>query len=81
MNTEPITRAALTRRLEEIFKTRAERVAFVLGAPELSYGEVADVVADVRVTVENVGLLTPSTVPTMAQPLLLGSLPLKSRWD
>ncbi|MCX6623438.1 MAG: hypothetical protein NTY38_20710 [Acidobacteria bacterium] len=81
INAEPVTRAALHRRLEELFATRAERVAFVLGAPELSYGEVAEVVAIVRQTVGNVGLLTASTIPTQEQPLLYGPFPLKTRWD
>src|SRR5215475_12985512 len=41
VNTEPITEQALGQRLEEIFKTRAERVVFVKGDPELEYSWVA----------------------------------------
>lgn len=41
VNTEPITEQALGPRLEEIFKTRAERVVFVKGDPDLEYSYVA----------------------------------------
>jgi biopolymer transport protein ExbD len=73
INSEPITRAELTGRLKQIFSTRAEPIAFILGAPELNYGEVADVVARVRLAVRSVGLLTPATVPTMDESLLHAS--------
>jgi biopolymer transport protein ExbD len=41
INTEPTTEQALGQRLEEIFKTRAERVVFVKGDPDLEYSYVA----------------------------------------
>jgi len=41
INTEPVTEAQLGPRLEEIFKTRAERVVFVKGDPDLEYNYVA----------------------------------------
>jgi biopolymer transport protein ExbD len=84
INSEPLNRANLAHRLEEIFRTRAERAAYVLGAPEISFGEVADVIGIVRDVVPNVGLLTPSTVPTMSEPLVrwpLGSYPVKTVWN
>jgi biopolymer transport protein ExbD len=81
INSEPVPAAMCAKRLEEIFRTRAERPAYVLGAPELSYGEVADVVDTVRRFSPNVYLLTPSSVPTMEQPLLRGAFPVKSHWQ
>ena len=44
VNTEPITEPALGKRLEDIFKTRAERIMFVKGDPEIEYKWVADVI-------------------------------------
>ena len=37
INTEPVAGSAAWQRLEEIFKTRAERVMFVKGDPDLEY--------------------------------------------
>jgi len=81
LNSEPLSRTELARRLDQIFMTRAERVAYVLGGPNISFGEVADVIGIMRVIVPNVGLLTPSTVPTMREPLLNGSFPVKTAWN
>jgi biopolymer transport protein ExbD len=81
INSEPVSQATLPNRLEALFKTRAEPVAYVYGAPELSYGEVANVVGIVRRAVGNVGLLTSKTIPTMSEPVLRGAFPIKSRWD
>lgn len=83
INSEPIKPNELVRRLDEIFRTRVERVAYVLGAPDIPFGEVAGVIGAVREVVPNVGLLTPSTVPTMSEPLLQwpnGSYPVKTVW-
>ena len=80
INAEPVKQATLPHRLEEVFRTRAEPIAYVYGAPELSYGEVAGIITTVRQAVGNVGLLTPATIPTMEEPLLGGSFPIKSRW-
>ena len=44
INQDDITAAALGPRLEEIFKTRAERVVFVKGDPSLEYSWVAKVI-------------------------------------
>ena len=41
INAEPTTEDTLGPRLEEIFKTRAERVVFVKGDPDLEYRYVA----------------------------------------
>jgi biopolymer transport protein TolR len=44
VNAEPITESALGKRLEDIFKTRAERIMFVKGDPEIEYRWVAEVI-------------------------------------
>jgi biopolymer transport protein ExbD len=44
VNTEPIEEAALGKRLEDIFKTRAERIMFVKGDPDIEYRYVAEVI-------------------------------------
>ena len=44
INAEPTTQDALGPRLEDIFKSRAERVVFVKGDPQLEYQVVAQVI-------------------------------------
>jgi biopolymer transport protein ExbD len=44
VNTEPIEEPALGKRLEDIFKTRAERIMFVKGDPDIEYRYVAEVI-------------------------------------
>ena len=44
VNTEPIDEPALGKRLEDIFKTRAERIMFVKGDPDIEYRWVAEVI-------------------------------------
>ena len=59
INTEPVTEESLGKRLEEIFKTRAERVVFVKGAPSLEFGPVARVIdAAHGAGIDKVGLMT-----------------------
>ncbi len=59
INQEQVTEATLGPRLEEIFKTRAERVAFVKGEGTLEFQEVARVIDIAKgAGVEKVGLLT-----------------------
>ena len=41
INQDPVQESNLQQRLEEIFKTRAERVVFVKGDPDLEYSYVA----------------------------------------
>ena len=41
LNQDPIEERALGARLEEVFKTRAERVVFVKGDPDLDFSVVA----------------------------------------
>ncbi|HZU29189.1 MAG TPA: biopolymer transporter ExbD [Bryobacteraceae bacterium] len=60
LNQEPIDMARLGPRLEEVFKTRAERVVFVKGDPNLEYRSVAQAI-DVAhgAGIDKVGLMTP----------------------
>jgi len=44
INAEPTDESKLGARLEDIFKTRAERVVFVRGDPDLQYRYVAQVI-------------------------------------
>jgi biopolymer transport protein TolR len=44
VNAEPIDEAALGKRLEDIFKTRAERIMFVKGDGDIEYKWVAEVI-------------------------------------
>jgi len=60
LNTEPVTEAQLGPRLEEIFKTRAERVVFVKGDPDLDFGAVAKAIDIAKgAGLDKVGLMTP----------------------
>ncbi|MBM3761062.1 MAG: biopolymer transporter ExbD [Acidobacteria bacterium] len=59
INQEPILFENLGKRLEDIFKTRAERVCFVKGDPDLEYQEVAKVIDVAKgVGIDQVGLMT-----------------------
>ena len=44
LNTDPIAESALQQRLTDVFKTRAERIMFVKGDPDIEYRYVAEVV-------------------------------------
>jgi biopolymer transport protein TolR len=59
LNTEDIDEAKLGTRLEEIFKTRAERVVFVKGAPELEFQYVARAIDIAKgAGIDKIGLMT-----------------------
>ncbi len=60
INQEPVTYETLDARLEEIFKMRASRIAFIRGDAPVEFGVVAKVI-DVMHTsgIASVGLLTP----------------------
>jgi biopolymer transport protein ExbD len=60
INQEQVTDARLGTRLEEIFKTRAERVIFVKGDDDLEFQNVAKVIDIAKgVGIDKVGLMTP----------------------
>lgn len=44
INTDPIAESALQKRLEDVFRTRAERIMFVKGDPDIEYKWVAEVI-------------------------------------
>ncbi len=59
INREPVTLSALGPRLESILKTRNERVVFVKGDPDLSFGDVAAIIDIARgAGAEKIGLIT-----------------------
>jgi len=60
LNTENITEEKLGSRLEEVFKTRAERVVFVKGDPDLEFRDVAKAIDIAKgAGIDKVGLMTP----------------------
>jgi biopolymer transport protein ExbD len=60
LNTEPTDESRLGARLEEVFKTRAERVVFVKGDPDLEYRYVARAIDIARgAGMDKIGLMTP----------------------
>jgi biopolymer transport protein TolR len=60
INTEPTDENKLGPRLEEIFKTRAERLIFVKGDPDLEFQDIAKVIDIAKgVGIDKVGLMTP----------------------
>jgi len=59
INQEPTDEAKLGPRLEEIFKTRAERLVFVKGDPDLEYQYVAKAIDIAHgAGIDKVGLMT-----------------------
>ena len=60
LNTESVTEDRLGARLEEVFKTRAERVVFVKGDPDLEFRDVARCIDIAKgAGIDKVGLMTP----------------------
>jgi len=59
INQDPISLQDLGPRLEEIFKTRNERVMFVKGDPSVSFGDVAQVIDVAKgAGIDKIGLIT-----------------------
>ena len=59
INRDPTAKDLLGNRLQDIFKTRAERVMFVRGAPDLEFIEIAEVIDIAKgAGVDKIGLLT-----------------------
>ena len=60
LNQDPIPENRLQDRLNEIFKTRAERVVFVKGDPDLDFQTVAHAIDIAKgANMDKVGLMTP----------------------
>ena len=63
INQEPTDWSALGPRLSDIFKERAEKVAFVKGAEEVPFAQVARAIDVMRgAGIDHVGLITPGTM-------------------
>jgi biopolymer transport protein TolR len=60
LNQDPIQESQLQDRLMEVFKTRAERVVFVKGDPDLDFQTVAHAIDIAKgANMDKVGLMTP----------------------
>lgn len=60
INGQPIKEADLQNRLEDIFKTRATKVVFVKGDPDVDYRYVAMAIDDAKgAGLDKVGIMTP----------------------
>ena len=60
LNQDPIEESRLGARLEEVFKTRAERVVFVKGDPDLDFQTVARAIDIAKgAGIDKIGLMTP----------------------
>ena len=60
LNTESINEERLGARLEEVFKTRAERVVFVKADPDLEFQNVARAIDIAKgAGIDKIGLMTP----------------------
>ena len=59
INQDAVTKDQLVARLIDIFKTRAERVMFVKGDPDVLFGDVAEVIDIAKgAQIDKVGLIT-----------------------
>lgn len=60
INGQPIKEPDLQARLEDIFKTRATKVVFVKGDPDIDYRYVAVAIDDAKgAGLDKVGIMTP----------------------
>ncbi|WP_158752393.1 biopolymer transporter ExbD [Acidobacterium sp. S8] len=60
INTDTVAKTDLKTRLDAIYSTRAEKVMFIKGDPELNFTSVAEVVDMAHgVGVDHIGLITP----------------------
>jgi biopolymer transport protein TolR len=60
INSQPVAEKDLTTRLEDIFKTRATKVVFVKGDPDVDYRYVAQAIDDAKgAGLDKVGIMTP----------------------
>ena len=60
INGQPVKESDLTDKLEDIFKTRATKVVFVKGDPDVDYRYVAQAIDDAKgAGLDKVGIMTP----------------------
>lgn len=60
LHSETLDRGGLENRLKEVFATRAERLLFVKGDPDVDFGEIAQIIGIARTQADYVALITPS---------------------
>ena len=59
INQDPVIMAELGQRLYDIFKTRAERIMFVRGDPDVLFADVAEIIDIARgAQIDKIGLMT-----------------------
>jgi len=59
INQNPVTLSQLGERLRTVFEERKEKTMFIMGAPNLTYGEIVEVIDAARgAGVEKVGIVT-----------------------
>ncbi len=60
INSQPVAVADLQTRLQDIFKTRAQKILFVKGDPDIDYRYVADAIDAAKgAGLDKVGIMTP----------------------
>jgi biopolymer transport protein ExbD len=60
INTDPTNKSELLGKLQAIYAVRQDKIMFVKGDPNLSYGAVADVIdMGHQAGVDNIGIITP----------------------
>lgn len=60
INGQPVKEADLSKKLEDIFSTRATKVVFVKGDPDVDYRYVAQAIDDAKgAGLDKVGIMTP----------------------
>jgi biopolymer transport protein ExbD len=63
INVDPVSRSELGGKLDDIFRTRAVRLAYVTAEPAVPFGEVAGVIDIATKHLDHVALLPRSRVP------------------
>jgi biopolymer transport protein ExbD len=63
INVDPVKRADLGARLDDIFRTRAVRLAYVTAESNVAFGEVASVIDTATNHVDHIALLPRSQMP------------------
>ena len=59
INKQPVSPADLATRLRDVFETRKEKTMFIVGDPQLRYGEIIAVIDAAKgAGVEKVGIVT-----------------------
>src|SRR6266852_6030786 len=76
LNQDPIEERLLGARLQEVFKTRAERVVFVKGDPDLDFANVARAIDIAKgVGIDKIGLITPNAGVYLATAYMMQWIP------